>query len=176
MRFAAFFRNLNLGRPRCPSRTQFEAAFIAAGAGSAASFLTNGTLVFEADSPGAARRILAAARADMAGACGLGEPAFLRELEYLRTLVATDPFGGIDRRETHDYCVTFLPDAMAIPDDLPPASPRGDVEIVRMSGREALCIALARKGSPNLFLERRLAVPTTTRVWNTVVRLVAKHA
>jgi len=37
MKYAVFYRNLNLGRPRCPDRAQFEAAF-----------LTNGTLVFEA--------------------------------------------------------------------------------------------------------------------------------
>ena len=42
MKHAAFFRNLNLGRPNCPTRAQFEAAFVAAGAGFASSLLTNG--------------------------------------------------------------------------------------------------------------------------------------
>ena len=37
MRFAAFFRNLNLGRPSCPTREQLESAFVEAGAGAAAS-------------------------------------------------------------------------------------------------------------------------------------------
>jgi len=31
------------------------------------------------------------------------------------------------------------------------------------------------QGSPNAFLEKLLGLPTTTRAWNTVVRLVDKH-
>ena len=46
MHYAAFLRNVNLGRPNSPTRAQFEAAFLASGAASAASFLVNGTLVF----------------------------------------------------------------------------------------------------------------------------------
>jgi uncharacterized protein (DUF1697 family) len=57
-KYAAFFRNLNLGRSNYPDRQGFEAAFLEAGAPHAASFLTNGTLVFEARSPAHARTVL----------------------------------------------------------------------------------------------------------------------
>ena len=40
--------------------------------------------------------------------------------------------------------------------------------VVRVVGRSP--------GSPNAFLEKLLGLPATTRVWNTVVRLVDKHA
>jgi uncharacterized protein (DUF1697 family) len=46
VKYAAFFRNLNLGRKNCPSKAQLEQAFLDAGAREASSFLTNGTLVF----------------------------------------------------------------------------------------------------------------------------------
>jgi uncharacterized protein (DUF1697 family) len=90
MHFAAFFRNLNLGRPRCPTRQQFEQSFVEAGASESASFLTNGTMAFEARGAGSAKRILARARQSLRDSCGLEEPAFLREFAYLERLVAAD--------------------------------------------------------------------------------------
>ena len=178
MHFAAFFRNLNLGRPRCPTRQQFEQSFVEAGAGEAASFLTNGTIAFEARSAGSAKRILARARKSMRDSSGLEEPAFLREFAYLQRLVAADPFAAIDRGAVYDCYVTFLHDDVVAARGLPPSSPRGDVELIQFTGSEALCVAhkLAKSpGSPNAFVEKTLALPATTRAWNTVVRLVAKH-
>ncbi len=108
MKHAVFFRNLNLGRPNCPTRAQFEAAFLAAGAGSAASFLTNGTLVFEARHKTAARKVLAQACEALAVECGLREPAFLRSVDHLAGLVALDPFAAVDRGCVYEVCVSFL--------------------------------------------------------------------
>jgi len=176
MRFAAFFRNLNLGRPRCPTREQFESAFLEAGASAAASFLTNGTLAFEAPGARAAGKVVARACASLASACGLQEPAFLREMAYLQELVALDPFAAVDRSAVYGCYVTFLhKDAIGRTKGLPRESPRGDVAIVRLAGAEALCIAYRQgksPGSPNAFLEKALGLPATTRAWNTVVRLV----
>lgn len=178
MRYAAFFRNLNLGRRHCPDRVQFEQAFLEAGASAAASFLTNGTMAFEARSRRAAEHILENASAAMAASCGLREPAFLRGLDELAALVETAPFKAIDPATVFACCVTFLhPDVAA--GKPPSATPRGDVEVIAITGSEALCIVrkLGKSpGSPNAFLEKALALPATTRVWNTVVRLVDKHA
>jgi len=69
MKFAVFFRNLNLGRPNCPDRAQFEAASLMAGAETAASFLTNGTLVFSTTSLPKANRILKAACQSLQSGC-----------------------------------------------------------------------------------------------------------
>jgi uncharacterized protein (DUF1697 family) len=176
--YAAFYRNLNLGRERCPSRAQFEDAFLRAGAKKASSFLVNGTIVFDATSDRGAARIVAHASASMAEQCGLVEPAFVRAVPYLASLVATDPFADIDRTDVYDCYVTFLDAKSIVTASTPRATPRKDVEIVRFTEAEALC--LARKltkspGSPNAFLEKTLGKPATTRAWNTVVRLVAKH-
>ena len=48
MKFVAFLRNVNLGQLNSPTRDQLEAAFREAGAPWAASFMSNGTLVFSA--------------------------------------------------------------------------------------------------------------------------------
>jgi uncharacterized protein (DUF1697 family) len=179
MRFATFFRNLNLGRPRCPTRQQLEAAFADAGASDAASFLTNGTIAFQASGVRAAAKIVRLACVSLARTCGLAEPAFLRQLADLQALVARDPFASVDREAVCDCYVTFLHADARVPRRLPRASPRGDVEVVAHTGTEVLCVAhrLGKSpGSPNAFLEKALGLPATTRAWNTVVRLVEKHA
>ncbi|OOG39365.1 DUF1697 domain-containing protein [Rhodanobacter sp. C05] len=178
MKYVAFFRNVNLGRPNCPSKVQFEAAFVSAGAESAVSFLTNGTIAFVVAAGIEPRNVLAAAHQRLQVACGLREPAFIRTIDYLAELVALDPFVSVERSSVHECCVSFLPQGIALP-ALPLESRRGDVEVFRSTGTEAL--SLSRKvgntpGSPNAFLEKLFGQPVTTRAWNTVVRLVERHA
>jgi uncharacterized protein (DUF1697 family) len=178
MKYVAFFRNLNLGRPNCPGRTEFESAFLAAGATQAASFLTNGTLAFSPSPEVAARHVLAGAAAALNASCGLVEPGFLRSMRQLVALVKTDPFGAVDRAGVHECCVTFLRRSLEM-HDLPALSARGDVRLIARTRGEALCLSLKpgrTPGSPNAWLERLLGEPATTRNWNTVVRLVAKYA
>ncbi|MCM5679511.1 DUF1697 domain-containing protein [Schlegelella sp. S2-27] len=179
MKYVAFFRNLNLGRPHCPTRTEFEAAFLTAGATSAQSFLTNGTMVFAPAPGGRPRVLLSRACALLRQACGLREPAFLRRVDELASLVAADPFGGIDRSDVYECCVTFLHPHSEPLEGLPFESPRRDLQLLRHTGTEVLSVS--RKvgntpGSPNALLEKRLGLPATTRSWNTVVRVVERHA
>lgn len=179
MKFAAFFRNLNLGRPPAPSRSQFEEAFAAAGAQDPRSFLTNGSMVFGAKGRREAAHILSAACSNLLAATGLREPAFLREVSYLAELVAQDPFAHIDRSAVYGCYATFLPSTFARACDLPTSSPRGDVEVVQYTKAEMLSVAYKpgkSPGSPNAFAEKHFKVQATTRAWNTVVRLVQRHA
>ena len=46
MKWVAFFRNVNLGQPKSPTRAQLEAAFREAGAEAAASVIIHGTRLF----------------------------------------------------------------------------------------------------------------------------------
>ena len=179
MKHAVFFRNLNLGRPRSPTRAQFEAAFLAAGAESAASFLTNGTMVFEARNKTLARKVLAQASQTMAAECGLREPGFLRSVDQLAGLVALDPFARVDRDSVYEVCITFLDAKHPALPALPLVSKREDVELLSATEGEVFSISRVvgnTPGSPNAFLEKLLGAPASTRAWNTVGRLVAKYA
>jgi uncharacterized protein (DUF1697 family) len=178
-KYAAFFRNLNLGRLNCPTRTQLEAAFTAAGADGASSFLTNGTVVFAARSSCQAARILSLACQTLQTECGLKEPAYIRSLAALAELAALDPFAAIDPDQVYERCVSFLHADSITPATLPLESKRRDVEILRFTASEALSVS--RKignspGSPNAFLERLLGLPATTRSWSTLMRLLQKHS
>ncbi|MBL8957307.1 MAG: DUF1697 domain-containing protein [Myxococcaceae bacterium] len=172
-RSVAFFRNVNLGRPPCPSKVELERAFFDAGAEVAFSFLTNGTVVFDARSP---ERVLELARARLA-ARGLREPAFLRTLRALRRLVARDPFSAVNRADVHECSVTLLDVAARFPRSAPRVTPRRDVEVLGFTRSEVFSLSRVvgrSPGSPNAFLEKLLGLPATTRNWNTVVRVVKK--
>ncbi|MEO8669812.1 MAG: DUF1697 domain-containing protein [Tahibacter sp.] len=177
-KFAAFFRNLNLGRTHCPDRPMFESAFLAAGADSAQSFLTNGTMVFVASSTGQARKVLTAASEYLAAACGLKEPAYLRDVEDLREMVRRDPFSAVDRAGVYDCYISFLHPQARLPSDAPWQSARRDVTAVHVEPGEVFSVVHKvsnSPGSPNAWLEKMLGLPATTRAWNTIVRLVQKH-
>jgi uncharacterized protein (DUF1697 family) len=178
VKFAAFFRNLNLGRPPAPTRAVLEAAFAQAGAVAPCSFLTNGTVVFDAGTPAKAARILKAAQATLRRD-GFDEPAALRDVDRLAALVASDPLAGVALDDVHVPCATFLIGAPAHDLPCPASNPKGDVRVVGC--HDGMLLSLTYKlgsspGNPNAFVERTLGVPATTRVWNTVVRLVRKFA
>jgi len=175
MRCAAFFRNVNLGRTNAPSREQLEAAFREAGAASASSFLVNGTLVFDTPAGVRPRALAARACALMRTRCGLREPVFVRRVDELAALVASEPFADVPVADPDFACITFLAGHRAALPALPSATPRGDIEFVAATGAEVLSIARLvgrAPGSPNAWLERRLEGAATTRNWRTVVRLV----
>lgn len=180
MKHIAFFRNLNLGRPRCPTRAEFEDAFVAAGAEHASSFRVNGTMVFAAMPGTSARTVLVRANALLREICGLEEPGFLRSMRQLVALVRSDPFGGVDHRTDQECCVTFLQSPRSLAEcTLPEGTRRGDVRLVSLARSEVMSLSFkigASPGSPNAWIEKLLGEPATTRNWNTVAGLVDKHA
>lgn len=179
MQHVAFFRNLNLGRTNCPTRVQLEQAFLDAGAHAAASFLTNGTLVFSTGPRANPEALLRKAAKQLHAVCGLVEPGFVRSVPYLADLVASAPFAAVDTSEVYECCVTFLHRDAELPEPLPLRSKRQDLELFHCTGGEVFCLSLKignTPGSPNAFLEKLLGLPATTRSWNTVSRLVAKYA
>jgi uncharacterized protein (DUF1697 family) len=176
----AFFRNLNLGRPHCPTKVQFEEAFTASGAVSASSFLTNGTMVFTTSSGSQSQNVFNGACEILRNTCGLKEPGFIRTIDYLTQIITLNPFAEIEPGSVYACCASFLHTMDSFPvGRLPLESKRRDVKVLKLTDSEAFSVSIKvgnTPGSPNAFLENLLGVPVTTRSWNTIVRLVQKHA
>lgn len=179
VRYAAFLRNVNLGRPNSPTRMQLEDAFLASGAASAESFQVNGTLVFTV-APGARPRAVAARACQaMRVSCGMREPVFVRSVEELRVLVASDPFAGQVAEGRDACCITFVGAPRRPLPTLPLMTVRRDLELLRADDSHVLSVSRwlgSSAGSPNAWIERTLGEPATTRNWRTVVRLVEKYS
>lgn len=178
MRYAAFLRNVNLGRPKSPTRSQLEAAFLDAGAASAVSFQVNGTLVFTL-APGARPRALASRACEaLAASCDMREPVFVRSVDELRALVDAQPFAGQVAEGLDSLCISFLGAPRKALPSLPFATSRGDLELLAHDDTHVFSVSrwLGKSGgSPNAWLERQLGEPATTRNWRTVVKLVEKY-
>jgi uncharacterized protein (DUF1697 family) len=176
--YATFYRNVNLGQPRSPTRSQLEDSLAAAGAGAPQSFQTNGTVVFAAESLTVAREVVERAGRIMAGTCGLKEPAFTIELEPLVAMAEEKPFAGREDENPHEFSATFMSDESLARLQAPLISPRGDVEVIRVTPFVVLSMGRrvgAGLGNPTPFLEKLLGAPATTRGWGTIERLARKY-
>jgi uncharacterized protein (DUF1697 family) len=175
----AFFRNLNLGRPDCPTKVQFEEAFTAAGAVSASSFLTNGTMVFTTSSGSESLKVFNGACEILRKTCGLKEPGFIRTVDYLTQIITLNPFAEIEPNSVHACCASLVHTTDSLPAaQLPLESKRRDVKVLQLTDSEVFSVSIKvgnTLGSPNAFLEKLLGIPVTTRSWNTIVRLIRKH-
>ena len=177
MKLVAFYRNVYLRQRGNPNRLQLEAAYLQAGATEAASFLSNGTLVFSVpaglDIEAVKRRTGVLLQQEF----GLREPAFTFELGHLATLVAEDPFAAFNDQVNIERSAAFF---AHLPGELLPAaleSPRKDCLIFRIDPGMAFAIRWQVHGGigyPTPILEKALGRPVTTRNWNTILRLVAK--
>jgi uncharacterized protein (DUF1697 family) len=176
MRYAAFFRNLNLGRAGAPDRAQFEAAFVDAGASAVRSFQVNGSLLYDAASADEARQLLAVARQHLSERCGFVEPACCRSLATLRRLPLAELLRPLRGADVYELSVSFAcaPRLPAL--ELPLRNARGDAEIIWL--RQGMALGLSRQlkaspGDPNRLLEQRTGKPFTSRSLGTIERLIA---
>jgi uncharacterized protein (DUF1697 family) len=177
--YIAFFRNVNLGHPKSPNRSQLEEAFLEAGAESAHSFQTNGTLVFSVTAPDNLETVVADAWNTLHSVCGLQEPVFVSTLEHLAGLVAADPFAGHASETVYEFCASFMPAEAYTRVPVPHWSPRRNVEVIQVTPQAVLCashIVNGRPGGVTPYLEKLVQAPVTTRSWGTIVRLVRKFS
>jgi uncharacterized protein (DUF1697 family) len=174
MRFAAFFRNLNLGRAGSPTKGQLVAAFEAAGAHDVLSVHAHGNVAFSAASERKARTFADTANDRLRVLCGLDEPVFVRSVKYLVELAATEPFANASVDDIFERCVTFLPHDITDLGGLPIVTARRDAEIFGFVPGHAFSVTRLVGGRPsavNALLERRLRARLTSRSWTTVLRM-----
>lgn len=165
MRSVAFFRNLNLGQRRSPSRDQLLTAMSDAGAVEAASFQVNGTVVFTADDPQGV--------ADEAGrllvpVSGWDDVVLVRPLAWLASLRLEEVEGNAE--------LTLFDGPDDFPEQLPWDAPRGEVTVLDASGAHAVVLNHRERrsgGAP--VVERLLGVPATSRGIPTLLRLLDRH-
>ena len=159
-----------------------EQAFLAAGARSAVSFQSNGTVVAEVEEGVRLELLRDGAGEYLRAECGFGEAILVRELAAIRASVDEDPYAGIeaagiDGAEYPHRYVSYYDYAGDLAGVFPLASAKGDCLVFRGTGQEAYSVAKEIRGVsgyPTPLLEKRLGVPVTTRSWSTMVRLVGR--
>ncbi len=137
------------------------------------TILASGNVVFEA--PGQDRRLDLTVGRGLEKAFGFPVKVVLRTVRELRTMVESDPFKGIPSGPDIKFYVTFL--AQRTPDRsrLRVPSSAKDVRIVRVTRGEIFSAVTLSPGvgTPDLmaFLDKALGDASTTRNWNTIIRI-----
>lgn len=133
----AFFRNLNLGQLRSPTREQLLAAFAAEGARDVLSHQSNGTVAFS--TTGDPQRLADAVVARLGPVCGYDDVVPVRSLAWLAGL-------GLD--ELPDGCeLTVVDGPSRFPEPLPWRPDGQEVTVLRADRRHAIVAVAARRSS-----------------------------
>jgi uncharacterized protein (DUF1697 family) len=169
----ALLRGLNVGGKNRLAMADLAAAFEAAGAEAARTFIQSGNVLFEAPAaraPGVAE----AARRTLASRHGLEVPVVLRSAAELSAVVEGNPFlgPGVDPDLLHVAFLAQRPPAAAAAALDPLRSPPDRLEL---RGRDLflhLPNGVARTRITNAWLDRTLGTTSTVRNWRTVLALL----
>ncbi|WP_063796117.1 DUF1697 domain-containing protein [Peterkaempfera griseoplana] len=170
-RYVALLRGINLGTRNRVAMADLRDLLGGLGYEDVRTHLQSGNAVFAA--PGRTdREIAAAVEQGIAARLGLTVPVVVRTAAELRAVVDGNP---MDVPDPAKFLVSFLAadPGPVLPAGLDPAAYAP--EEMRLVGRH-IYLNLpdgVRNAKLPLLLERRLAVPATTRNWSTVVRLLA---
>lgn len=170
--YAAFLRGV---LPTIAKNEDLRRCFEEAGFKDVKTALVSGNVVFHA--PRATERSLEK-KADAAMQALLGRTfaAFVRPIERLEEILASDPYDGYGLTADHKRVVTFFRDA---PDPIPSLPVEQDgARILRVDGREAYTAYVRR---PNDAVFMRLIKATfgdevTTRTWESVMKVARAGA
>lgn len=173
-RYIAFLRGINVGGHHLIKMPWLVNLFSAIGLVDVKSYIASGNILFSSENE------------DMDALTAKIEEALLLSLEYpvtvmirsqeeLQTLVASKPFRGHTTRENVKLYVTFLP-KMTVPTlALPIVSVTEGYEIIAASDREICSVSSlmpdGRYGSSVHFIEQQITKNSTTRNWNTVLKV-----
>ena len=150
--------------------------FHTAGATDARSYISTGNVSFSAP-PRALAAITSRAEDRIADVIGRPEPVFVRSVDYLSKLVASDPFSSSPFPDPVERTVSFTQspiDPGGI--DLPVWSHRTDVALFGATAGEVFAVGRlidGTGGGGGGLVERTIGQAVTTRSWNTVLRIVA---
>lgn len=138
------------------------------------SYIQSGNVFFEtpdADEAALRRRI----EEHLREALGYAVPTCLRTVGEFEDVAASDAFRDVEATPDVRLCVVFAADPLPRALALPLRSPKGDMEILRVTGRDAFVtwhIAGGRVPAFQTFLPRTLGVEVTTRFFGTVAKIL----
>jgi hypothetical protein len=164
VRAAAFFRNLNLGHSRSPSRADLVDAFERSGAARVRSYRSNGTVIFDSPAPARTATLVVT---ELERVCGYHDAVVVRRERWLREHAMEWSTAG-EQSE-----VTLFDAQVAFPEPLPWRPVRGGITVVAADRRRALCLndqPHTSFGTP--VIERLLGVPATSRSTGTMLGVV----
>jgi uncharacterized protein (DUF1697 family) len=174
-KYIALHRAINVSGHNVIEMQRLRALFEGAGFHNVRTYIQSGNVVFESDASDddILRKQIEQMLLEKAG---MDVPTMVRSMEEMSGVVGRNPFAEAVLGKHLMLYVAFLnePPAADHAGDLENFS--NELERYRVVGREAYC--LIRKDTTekvqfsNMFIEKKLKTPATTRNWNTVEKLL----
>ncbi len=168
----AFLRGINVSGQKIIKMNELAGIFEDAGFTQVRTVLASGNVVFVAaqKSEAAVAKKLTRALRD---ALGYEVQVMLRSMEEIAAMYKADPFKKVKASQATRY-VTFFAEAPKVEIRLPLISPKQNVELLSMIGRDSFSLSttIPNGDYPNPLLEKLLKIPATTRNWKTIEKLV----
>lgn len=174
--FVAFLRGVNVGGRKPIKMKKLAAVLTAAGFRNVRTFIASGNVIFESSGKDP-KRIGKTIESHLRQAFGHEITVFVRGVDDLRAIIKRNPFGKPKPAPDEMLFVTFLASPPPARPKLPLRSETEKMEVIALMDGAAFIVAHRKQtgwfGFPHAFAEKEFKVPTTTRNWTTVVRIVA---
>lgn len=174
MRYIALLRGINVGG-HLIKMADLKARFEEIGLKDVKTFIQTGNVFFnaEGDEETLARKI----ENHLSQALGYDVPTCLRTVEEFRTVIENAPYKDQTPSADERYCVVFTSQKLP-PLTTPQTAPKGDMELVAVSEREAFVTWKIINGRPpssqsNTWLNNLLGSPGTSRFYHTAEKILA---
>lgn len=173
--YVVFLRAVNVGGHGTLKMESLRRAFLALGFKNVRTLIQSGNVTFEADeSPAAAGGMAGRIEVHLRDKLGVETTVLLRTRREIEKLVQRDPFGDEEAGRDIKRYAAFMSKKPRAGYDLPIVSAKDGLEIFSVEGREAFALSRrvnGRYGFPNAFIEKKLGVISTTRNWNTILKI-----
>lgn len=172
-RYIALLRGINVGGHNVKMERLRE-LFTELGLGNVSSYINSGNLFFDTE-----RTDRAALASDieqhLEQALGYTVPVFLRTVPELQTILAQDPFRGVELTADKRFSVTFTKAPLDTAMPLPQHSSKQDMDLVAVNPYEAFIVWHIINGRPpaGKFPAGTLPAANTTRFFHTLHKILA---
>jgi len=174
--YVAFLRGINVGGKKPIKMTELVAVLSAAGFRKVRTFIASGNVIFETTAKDPAR-IGNKIERHLLKAFGEKITVIVRTVDELKAILKRNPFKKAKPAADEMLFVTFLASAPPVKANLPLKSETEKMEVVALMDGAAFIVARRKQtgwfGFPHTFAEKEFKVPTTTRNWTTIVKIVA---
>lgn len=174
MRYVAFLRGINVGGHKIIKMPELTEIFLSFGLENVKTLLQSGNVLFDW-SKATNTSVVKKLETGLLKKLGYEVKVLVRTIPEVEAILHANPFGTIKEGSDIKLYVTFLPEPAKEQPVLPYVSKKDGFEIIAITGQEIYTVAHrlpdGRYGSLG-YIEKTFGKYSTTRNWNTVMKLV----
>ncbi len=176
MRYIAFIRGINVGGKNVIRMSDLSALFHRIGFTGVTTYIQSGNVLFESDAE-LPKQIEEQIEKQLLTALEAEVPVIVRSVKAIENLIGQDPFRNYKDDQEVKLYVCFLKYRSEKIPPLPLIEAKDGLEVIQVNDLYAFVVSRKVKrmyGFPNNLVEKELNVPTTTRNWNTILKMIKK--